>query len=397
MHETLELYNTMSGRKEPFVPLRPGLVNMYVCGPTVQSFIHMGHARSYVFYDVVARYLTHLGYKVNFLMNVTDQDERITSSAKASNESPIVVAGRYLDAFLEDLNALGCTSVSRFEPVSAHTDEAIRQVGALIDSGRAYVAGDWVYFDTSKFRNFGKLSHQTKGELSLRPLELSSRKRNLNDFALWRPEVLVEGRWESPWGMGSPGWHVQDTAVTIPLLGPQYDIHGGAYELVYPHHEAQIAQAESLTGVSPFVRYWVHTHHMNMEGRKMSKSTGNVLTVKDALASYTASELRFFLLSTHYRNDMDLSGMEAAAKRLRKMQRLAAKFAEAGQSAGSLAGFEAAMNNDLDTPRAITWIEKTLLKAAKSRNPAEGDALFAAANAGANVLGVNLLETTSKN
>ena len=397
MHEALELYNTMSGRKEPFVPLRPGLVNMYVCGPTVQSFIHMGHARSYVFYDVVARYLTHLGYKVNFLMNVTDQDERITSSAKASNESPIVVAGRYLDAFLEDMNALGCTSVSRFEPVSAHTDEAIRQVGALIDAGKAYVAGDWVYFDTSKFRNFGKLSHQTKGELSLRPLELSSRKRNLNDFALWRPEVLVEGRWESPWGTGSPGWHVQDTAVTIPLLGPQYDIHGGAYELVYPHHEAQIAQAESLTGISPFVRYWVHTHHMNMEGRKMSKSTGNVLSVKDALASYTASELRFSLLSTHYRKDMDLSGMEAATKRLRKMQRLAAKFAETGQPAGSLAGFDAAMNNDLDTPRAITWIERTLLKAVKSWNPAEGEALFAAANAGANVLGVNLLETTSKN
>ncbi len=401
MRDSLRLFNTMTGKKEPFVPLRPPGVSMFVCGPTVQSLIHVGHARSYVFYDVVANYLAHLGYEPEFIVNVTDQDERITNAARDLREDPVRLAKRYTDAFIEDMRSLNCTSVSRFVPVSEHVDEMIRQVSALTDSGRAYVAGNWVYFDTSRFRRFGRLAHMTKDDLSLRPLELSPEKKHLNDFALWRPEVLVEGRWKSPWGLGSPGWHVQDTAITIPSFGPQYDIHGGAYELIYPHHEAQIALAESLTGRTPLVKYWVHTHHMNMEGRKMSKSAGNVLNVRDALAEYSASELRLFLLGTHYRKDMDLGGMMTAAKRMKKLQRLAAEIAgsigkRVRAKPASLEGFEAAMNDDFDTPRAISWTERTLELAVAENDAGKKREALAAAVEGAHILGVELLEDNPK-
>jgi cysteinyl-tRNA synthetase len=367
----------------------------------VQSLIHLGHARSYVFYDVVARYLSHLGYRVEFVVNITDQDERITKAAEDLGEDPVALARRRTADFIEDMESLNCTSVSKFVPVSGHVDEMIRQVGALIDSGKAYVVGGWVYFDTSKFNRFGRLSHMTKEDLSLRPLELSPKKKHLNDFGLWRPEVLVKGRWKSPWGLGSPGWHVQDTAVTIPTFGPQYDIHGGAYELVYPHHEAEIALAESLTGRSPFVKYWVHTHHMNMEGQKMSKSAGNVLNVRDALVEYSASEIRLFLLGTHYREDMDLTGLKAASKRLKKMRNLAREASEGSTTEKvatprSLAGFEEAMNDDFDTPRAISWIERTLQSGARAKGSLARAEALAAARSGADILGVELFENGSK-
>jgi cysteinyl-tRNA synthetase len=383
----------MSGRKEPFKPLTPGKVSMFVCGPTVQSLMHLGHARTNVFYDVVARYLAHLGFQVKYLMNITDFDERITQAAASAKEEPSAFAHRYAGAFLKDMGALKCNSVSRFESVSGHVPTMIRMVATLIEEGKAYAVDGWVYFDTSKFRRFGRLSHQSKLELSLRPLELSPRKRHLPDFALWRPEVLLEGKWESPWGLGSPGWHIQDTAVTLTALGPQYDIHGGAYELVYPHHEAEIAQGESLTGVRPMVKYWVHTHHVNMRGRKMSKSLGNVVTVRDALERYSADELRFFLLSTHYRKDMDLKGLDASANRLKDLRRIAGETAgtsEAGEPVG-LSTFEAAMDDDFDTPRAIASVERTLRAAARVHDSSSrAEAVISAASALA-ILGVDLL------
>jgi cysteinyl-tRNA synthetase len=395
MSGSLRLFNTMSGKKEVFRPLTPGRVSMFVCGPTVQSDMHLGHARTYVFYDVVARYLSHLGYSVNYLMNITDFDERITQAAVAAKQEPLALAGRYDVAFRDDMRTLKCTSVTRFEPVSKHVETMINQVKTLLETGYAYAVGGWVYFDTSKSRNFGKLSHQSRRELSLRPLELSPQKRHLPDFALWRPEVLLEGKWRSPWGLGSPGWHIQDTSVTLTRLGPRYDIHGGAYELVYPHHEAEIAQAEALTGVHPFVRYWVHTHHVNMEGRKMSKSLGNVVTVREALKSYTADELRFFLLSTHYRDDMDLSGISKAAKRLRDLKRLAGAIARAaGSGAAILVGiafFESAMNDDIDTPRAIDSIESRLKRANRERSARAKSAGLAQAASAMGLLGVELI------
>lgn len=393
MKDELTLFDTMQGRKMPFRPRDPPRVSMFVCGPTVQAEMHLGHARTYVFYDSLARYLKHLGYDVLSLMNITDVDETISSAAVKSGEDPLEYSSRMSASYLEDIRRLNITTISRVEPVSAHVEEMIRQIGSLIDKGFAYEAGSWVYFDTSKFERWGRLSHQTRRELALRPLELSPRKRNLNDFALWRPEALVEGRWKSPWGLGSPGWHIQDTAVTIPILGPQYDIHGGAYELIYPHHEAEIAQAESLTGAKPFVRHWVHTNLLRMEGQKMSKSLGNVVTVKEAMKLCPADAIRLCFLSTHYRKQADLSEFGSATRMLAWMRGTAKRFATADlEPWEALDGFERTLNDDFDTPKAVKWAERALKAASREKDREKGRSLAAPAIAGMKILGVDLLE-----
>ncbi len=384
----LRIFNTMSNRKEEFSPITKGRVSMFVCGPTVQGPMHLGHARTYIFYDMVARYLTHLGLKVDFLMNVTDVDERITSAARDAGVDPVALASRYTDAFLRDLKALGVSSVTRFELVSARIDEAIRQVSVLLDKKRAYAVDGWVYFDTSTFQKFGRLSHQSKAELALRPLELSPKKRNLADFSIWRPEVLVRGKWKSPWGTGSPGWHIQDTAITMAVFGARYDIHGGAYELIYPHHEAEIAQGESISGVSPMVKYWVHTHLVTTEGEKMSKSVGNVYTVVEALKKYASDELRFYFLLNHYRRDMDLSGLGESTKRLHRLRKRAANLGKAKPSGSGrvlLKKFYSALNDDFDTPRAIEEVEEV----AERGSVYSGS--FEALQSASGILGVRLI------
>ena len=393
MSKVLRVYNTLSGRKEVFRSTTPGAVKMFVCGPTVQSSMHLGHARTYIFYDVVARYLTWLGYSVDFLMNITDIDERITSAANEADTDSFTLARRFSRSFLEDMARLRIKSVGRYEPVSEHVGEMIRQVSTLVKRRRAYAVDGWVYFDTKTFPAFGRLSHLSKAELSLRPLELSLRKRNLLDFALWRPEALVEGKWRSPWGRGSPGWHIQDTAITLSMLGPTYDIHGGAYELVYPHHEAEIAQAETITSKRPLVKYWIHTHLVQMKGEKMSKSLGNVVTVRDALRYYSPDELRFFFLSTHYRRDMDLSGLGTSARRLRALRRaimrLATSSARAPHEAAPPAGFTYAMNDDFDTPRAIAHVESAVTSATSETSPRKREEVKAAAVTAMSILGVD--------
>ena len=392
MRSPLILFDTMSGRKKVFRPLRPPAVTMFVCGPTVQSRTHLGHARTYIFYDALARYLRHLGYEVTFLMNITDIDETITKEARKEDADPLGFSRRMSSLFMDDLRKLKITTVTRFEPVSRHMDEMIAQIQALVEKGYAYEASGWVYFDTSRFRRWGRLSHQSKRDLSLRPLELSPAKRTLTDFGLWRPEELIEGRWQSPFGLGSPGWHIQDTAVTLPILGPQYDIHGGAYELIYPHHEAEIAQAESITGVRPLVRYWVHTGLLNMEGQKMSKSLGNLVTVDEALKAFSADELRLYFLSVRYRREMDLSGLRAAQGRLREMRGAARRLARSeGRRGHSLGPLERALNDDFDSPRAINWAAWALREAAREDEPLRSGELAWAAVRAMSILGVDLL------
>ena len=395
MRDGLALYNTMSGRKEPFRPRNPPHVSMFVCGPTVQAPMHLGHARTYIFYDALARYLRHLGFDVFFLMNITDIDETITEAARRVGEEPLEYSGRMSASFLSDMKALNIDAVTRFEPVSAHVEEMIGQVESLVARGFAYQAGGWVYYDTAKFRRWGRLSQQSKRELAHRPHALTPKKRNLKDFALCRPETLVDGRWKSPWGLGSPGWHIQDTAVTVTILGAQYDIHGGAYELIYPHHEAEIAEGESLTGDRPLVRYWVHTSLLSMEGLKMSKSLGNVVTVREALRLCTAEEIRLCFLSTHYRKGANLSSFGPARRRLQLMRKIARSLAgeEFGET-GQLDGFERALNDDFDTPRALEWAERMLKAAAREANRERALALAAPAIRGLRILGVDLLENS---
>lgn len=393
---TLRVYNTLSRRKEAFRPLIPGRVRMFVCGPTVQGPIHLGHARTYIFYDIVARYLSHLGLKVEFLMNITDVDEKISAAAREVNTDPMSLASRYSKSFLEDLTALRVSSVTRFEPVSRHVEDAIRQVSLLLRRKNAYAVDGWVYFDTSTFPKFGALSHQSKAELALHPLELSPRKRNLADFSLWRPEVLVEGKWASPWGVGSPGWHIQDTAITLAAFGPRYDIHGGAYELIYPHHEAEIAQGESITGVAPLVKYWIHTHLVTTAGEKMSKSLGNVYTVGDALTKYSPDGIRFYFLLTHYRRDMSLSGLEATVKRLERLREKVAEISRRANkgngpgNAGLLKPFYAAMNDDFDTPRAIMALERLADVGAAEVDPVKAHSVIEALKTAFGILGVEI-------
>jgi cysteinyl-tRNA synthetase len=228
----------------------------------------------------------------------------------------------------------------------------------------------------------------------MRPLELSPSKRNLSDFSLWRPEQLIRGKWDSPWGIGSPGWHIQDTAITLEIFGSQYDIHGGAYELTYPHHEAEIAQGESISGRTPMVKYWVHTHLVTMAGEKMSKSVGNVYTVRDALRSYRADAIRLCLLSTHYRDDMDLSGLGAARRRLRwlrlGMSRLAlvAGKSRTRPATGTMQAFYAALNDDFNTPLAIEVLARALEGAAHEKNAVRASRVLGALRTGFNILGV---------
>jgi cysteinyl-tRNA synthetase len=392
----LVVFNTLTQQKEPFVSLRLGKVQMFVCGPTVQDYIHLGHARTYTFYDVVARYLTHLGYKVQFVLNITDVDERITEEANRTGMTPFALARKYSRYFVEDMAKLKADTLCRFAPVSKFVDKMIEQVSLLIRKRHAYVVNGRVYFDVSTFPNFGKLSHQSRSELSLRPLELSVRKRNLLDFALWHPETLVEGKWDSPWGMGSPSWHIQDTAVTASLLGPQYDMHGGAYELIYPHHEAEIAEAESLTSLRPFVKYWVHTGLVNIKGEKMSKSSGNVYTVRDALSTYSVDQLRMFLLSRHYRMDMDLRGIDSAAKTYSRLERMTDKCRRAAGVASKdydiefLQRFSEAMNDDFDIPLALRVLGEGVGSTPNLRSTAAAARRLASIRAATRILGIDL-------
>lgn len=395
----LKIYNTMTMQKEPFSTIVPGKVTMFVCGPTVQSYLHVGHARTYNFYDIVARYLSHLGYEVNFLMNVTDIDDRITEVAKQEGMDPMRLAEKYTTAFLEDMESLKIYTVTKYERVSNYVQETISEVASLIRSGYGYVVDGAVYFDTSKFPDFGKLSHQTQSQLSLYPLELSVKKKHLLDFALWRPVELVSGRWESPWGRGSPGWHIQDTAVTMTNFGAHYDIHGGAYDLIYPHHEAEIAQAESLTGVKPSVKYWVHTSLVNTSGGKMSKSAGNALTLREILKEFGPDTLRLYLLSRHYREDLDFEekGLKQMHETYTKMkadantieERRATK-ARRRDSAKMLSPFYASLNDDMDIPGAIAFVKKLLDEGASEKDQNQVELYYEALRITSNILGVNI-------
>jgi cysteinyl-tRNA synthetase len=406
-HRDLMIFNSMSMKKEPLRVTEGEAIRMFVCGPTVQGLIHVGHARTDVFYDVFARYLAHLGFRVNFLMNITDVDDRITEVALEDGKTPTEVARKYTRAFFQDLRRLKVTSITRFESVSKYIDVMIAQVSALLEQKQAYLADGVVYFDTSTYPYYGRLSHQSKSELSLRPLELTPNKKNLLDFALWRPVILEEGKWDSPWGRGSPGWHIEDTAVTLTNFGRQYEIHGGAYELIYPHHEAELAQGESLTGIRPLVRFWVHTGLVNLSGRKMSKSAGNTFLVRKLLDEFSADELRYYLLCFHYREDMEfsLSRLKRASKQYarlvkatKSLNRLAdseKRGARATQRELSrlLAPFYSAMDDDFNTPKALDWVGRELIGRMK-KNEAERSLSYKALRVVSGLLGVEFLASS---
>ena len=338
----------------------------------------------------------HRGLEVFFLMNITDIDDSIVKAARQSGEDPLEYSKRMASTSSGTWQRLKVTTVSRFEPVSPHIEDMRSQLAILLRRKFAYRAGGWVYFDISKFRGWGKLSHQSRRELSMRPLELSPKKRNLTDFALWRPESRSTATWQSPWGPGSPGWHMQDTSVTLLLSGRSMTSMGVPTSLSTPTTRRRSPRQSQLTGVHPLVRYWVHTNLREYEGTEDVEVSGERRHCERRAEAVFGGRVPVLLPLHHYRKDMDLRGMDAAARRLRRMRRLARVMGETADAKGSALppAFQAAMNDDFDTPRAIDSVERTLKAAASLRDPDKRAESISTAASALRVLGVNLIDNS---
>jgi cysteinyl-tRNA synthetase len=366
----LQVYNTLTRRVEEFSSLRPGRINMFVCGPTVWDSSHVGHAKTYIAYDIMARYLHRKGYSVFFILNITDIDDKIINRAKSEGRDPLKLADKYAQDFYRDMKDLGVETVNLYAKATDHIPEIIGQIQGLIDKSIGYnVEGD-VYFDISKFPSYGKLSKLRLEELTVHRVDPDPRKRNPGDFVLWKSQKPGEISWDSPWGKGRPGWHIEDTAITLTYFGATYDLHGGGNELIFPHHEAEVAQAEALTGKSPLARYWLHTGLLNVSGREMHKSLGNIIPIQEALRSNGRDALRVLYASTHYRSPLEYTteALEQAgslAKRFTRVHEqlsLSAKDRAQTTTRESMPGdleeaydqFFRAMDDDFNTPAALT-------------------------------------------
>ncbi len=374
----LQLYNTLSRKKEKFTPLHEGYVGMYVCGPTVYGHSHLGHAKSYVSFDVIVRYLRYLGYKVTYVQNITDVghllgdtnegEDRLLKASRLEQKHPMEVAEFYTRSYFEDMDALNVQRADISPRATGHIVEQIETIKELIAKGFAYEANGAVYFDVQKFHAYGKLSGRTVDELEAGArVEVKSEKRHPADFALWKkaePEHIM--RWPSPWSVGFPGWHIECSAMSMKYLGQSFDIHGGGLENQFPHHECEIAQSEGATG-KQFVKYWMHNNMVTVDGQKMGKSLGNFTTLKDAFKKWKPETIRFFILQSHYRSTLDFSdeAVDAAGKGLEKLANTVRNLRERIKSAteeGAPVGidlqkykaeFTAAMDDDFNTPQAV--------------------------------------------
>ena len=304
---SIQIYNTLTRQKEPFVPLEEGKVKMYVCGPTVYNYIHIGNSRPVIVYDTVRRYLKHRGYEVNFVSNFTDVDDKIIKTANELGEDVSELTERFIAAYFEDVTALGCQKADAHPRVTEHMDSIIEFIGVLIEKGYAYESQGDVYYRTRKFDGYGKLSHQSVDDLKIGArIETGEKKEDALDFALWKDAKPGEIFWESPWGKGRPGWHIECSVMARELLGDTIDIHAGGQDLTFPHHENEIAQSEAHNG-KQFARYWMHNGYINIDNEKMSKSLGNFVLVNDIRKQIDPQVLRFFMLSVHYRHPINFS------------------------------------------------------------------------------------------
>jgi cysteinyl-tRNA synthetase len=303
----LRVYNTLTGNKELFVPLTPGKVGMYVCGVTVYDYCHIGHARAGIVFDYIFRYLRYAGYDVTYVRNYTDIDDKIINRANQEGTDYRTIADRYIQAFDEDMAQLGLAKPTVEPKATDHIDGIISIIETLISKGCAYVSGGDVYYAVETFPGYLKLSGRTLDEMQAGArVEVGDKKRHPMDFALWKGSKPGEPWWQSPWGAGRPGWHIECSAMSMEFLGKTFDIHGGGKDLVFPHHENEIAQSEGANGCQ-FVRYWLHNGFVNINAEKMSKSLGNFFTIREVLKKYDPETLRFFILSAHYRSPIDFS------------------------------------------------------------------------------------------
>lgn len=316
----LKVYNTLTGQKEEFKPVEPGKVKMYVCGLTVQNYSHIGHMRSAINYDVIRRYLEYLGYQVDYISNFTDINEKIVKRAKEEELSPADLAAKYSAAFLTDIQQFNVKPADKYLKVSENIDQIIEMVSTLIKKGFAYEKNGNVYFSVESFAGYGKLSGRTLAEMQAGArIAVNQDKHNPLDFALWK-KVESEKGWPSPWGEGWPGWHIECSAMSMKRLGATFDIHGGGVDLIFPHHENEIAQSEAYSG-RKFVNYWLHNGTVNLSGEKMSKSQGNFFTSREVLKEFSGQEIRYFLLTRHYHSPIDFS-YERLAEAANSLQRL---------------------------------------------------------------------------
>ncbi|WP_088552733.1 cysteine--tRNA ligase [Calderihabitans maritimus] len=319
----MKVYNTLTKRKEEFIPRRPPEVTMYVCGPTTYNFIHLGNARPLVVFDTIRRYLQYKGFKLTYVQNFTDIDDKIINRAREENIDALELASRFIQEYYRDADALNVRRADIHPKVSEHIPEIIAMIERLIEKGYAYVVEGNVYFSVRKFPDYGKLSGRSVEELmSGVRIEVDARKKDPLDFALWKAARPGEPAWDSPWGKGRPGWHIECSAMSLKYLGNGFDIHGGGNDLIFPHHENEIAQSEAYTGEVPFVRYWLHNGFITVNQEKMSKSSGNFFLVREVLEKYNPDVVRFYLLSTHYRSplDFDEEKLNASKKGLERIK-----------------------------------------------------------------------------
>lgn len=389
----MKIYNTLSKRKEEFVPLEEGKVKMYVCGPTVYNLIHIGNARPMIVFDTVRRYMEHKGYEVNFVSNFTDVDDKIIKKAIEEGVDAAVISERYIAECKKDMQAMNVKPATTHPKATEEICGMLDMIGTLIEKGHAYVGEDGtVYFKTRSFKEYGKLSHKNLDDLQGGNRSLlvtgEDQKQDPLDFVLWKPKKDGEPYWESPWCNGRPGWHIECSVMSKKYLGEEIDIHAGGEDLVFPHHENEIAQSEAANG-KPFAKYWMHNAFLNIDNKKMSKSAGNFFTVRDISEKYDLQVLRFFMLSAHYRSPLNFSAelMEAASNgydrivtsvsNLNYLLENAAsdtmsedekKLAE--EAKGFVAKFDEAMDDDFNTADAIAAIFELVKFANSNTNEA---------------------------
>lgn len=365
------IYNTMSRSKEQFNPIKPNRVKLFVCGPTVYDDSHIGHGRTYIAFDCIARFLRYQGYSLFYLQNITDVDDKVIKRAREKGTDPLVLAREYERRYLADMKALGVKNVNLYARATEHVPEIIVQIKILLEKGFAYETETGVYFEESKFPDFGKLSRRKLEDLTVHRVDPDPSKRSPGDFALWK-KIDKQPSWDSPWGRGRPGWHIEDTAITEEYFGSQYDIHGGGLDLIFPHHEAEIAQMESASGLKPMVRCWMHTGFLNVKGEKMSKSLGNFITIRELLQRWDGDVFRFLVLSTHYRSPIDFgeealiqahNSLERVRKTLKKLDELLKSNLDDEGSSNvknieiwdeAHKKFIEAMEDDFNTPQALS-------------------------------------------
>ncbi len=373
---TLEIYNDLHRKKEAFEPLEPGKVRMYVCGMTVYDYCHLGHARMVVVFDVVQRYLKARGYEVTYVRNITDIDDKIIQRANEQGIPFHELTARFIDAMHEDFDALGVERPTIEPRATEHLGEILAMIERLIERGHAYVAenGD-VYYDVRSFPEYGKLSGKSIDDLEAGArVEPGEGKRDPLDFALWKAAKPGEPAWDSPWGKGRPGWHIECSAMSTTALGDTFDIHGGGADLTFPHHENEIAQSEGATG-HPFVRYWMHNGFVRVNDEKMAKSLGNFFTIREILERYRPEEVRYFILTSHYRSPLnyDEAHLVNARKALDRLYTAlrGLPHAEPGEADKYVEAFFAAMDDDFNTPEALAVLFELVraINRERDRNP----------------------------